>query len=164
MAPAHAGSFSSCPVHLILASASPRRADLLRAAGIEVDIRPADVDESILAGETPARYACRVALAKARAINGRTPGRPVLAADTIVVIDDHILGKPSDGDDAKRMLRMLSGRAHTVITAVTLISRVSAGGGGSEDTRLERTTVEFAAMSEAEIDWYVGSGEPMDKA
>ena len=164
MAPAHAGSFSSCPVRLILASASPRRADLLRAAGIEVDIRPAEVDESILAAETPAGYACRVALAKARVISGRMPGRPVLAADTIVVIDDHILGKPSDADDAKRMLRVLSGRAHTVITAVTLLSQVSAGGGGSEDTRIERTTVEFAAMSEPEIEWYVATGEPMDKA
>ena len=139
---------------IVLASASPRRAELLKAAGIAFDILPAHVDESVHPGEAPEAYARRVSRAKASAVLQRSPGRPVLAADTVVVIDGHILGKPADPEDARRMLRLLSGKTHEVLTAVTL----------DEETRVERTTVEFAPLSSAEIDAYVASGEPMDKA
>ena len=150
-------------VRLILASASPRRAELLRAAGIEVDVRPADVDESVSSGEAPEPYASRVAFAKARAISQQVPDRFVLGADTVVVVDDHILGKPTDSADARQMLRLLSGRRHVVITAVALIR--SAGLPGEiVDRGIERTTVEFAALSNDEIDWYAATSEPMDKA
>jgi septum formation protein len=148
---------------LILASASPRRAELLRAAGIEVDVRPADVDESVEAGEGAEQYASRVALAKARAISQHVPDRCVLGADTVVVVDDRILGKPTDSADARQMLRMLSGRTHIVITAVVLI-RGAGLAGEIVDARIERTAVEFAPMSNEEIEWYAATGEPMDKA
>ena len=105
---------------IILASASPRRAELLRAAGIEFDAMPANADETVHPGETPEAYVQRVAEAKATAVRHRANGRPVLAADTVVVVDEVILGKPVDREDAKRMLRMLSGRAHDVLTAVLL--------------------------------------------
>jgi nucleoside triphosphate pyrophosphatase len=148
---------------LILASVSPRRADLLRAAGIPAEIRPANVDESIRPGETPEGYACRVARDKALAISAHAPGRAVLAADTVVVVDGLILGKPADHEDARRMLRLLSGRRHAVITAVALVG--SAGAPDvSVDTRFETTTVEFAALSDAEIEWYIATREPLDKA
>jgi septum formation protein len=150
-------------VRLILASASPRRAELLRAAGIEVDVRPADVDESVHPDETPEPYVSRVALAKARAISELVPGQFVLGADTVVVVDDRILGKPTDSADARQMLRMLSGRRHVVITAVVLI-RGAGLAGEILDSRIERTTVEFAALSSEEIDWYAATSEPMDKA
>src|SRR5690349_1612656 len=103
---------------LVLASASPRRADLLRAAVIDFDVIPADVDESLHRYETPDAYVRRIAEAKARAVIGRAGDRIVLAADTTVVIDDTVLAKPSDDDDARRMLRTLSGRRHQVLTAV----------------------------------------------
>ena len=147
---------------LILASASPRRADLLRSAGIDVEVRPADVDESLRPGETPTEYVCRVALEKARAVSDRLPGQAVLGADTVVVVDGEILGKPRDGSDARRMLRLLSGRDHRVITGVTLLG--SGGARADVDTRTEATTVEFAALSDAEIEWYVATGEPTGKA
>src|SRR5471032_3196664 len=103
-------------MQLVLASASPRRAELLRAAGIEFDVMPANADETVHPGETPDAYVRRVAEAKARAVLPRANGRPVLAADTVVIVDGAILGKPDDRDDAKRMLRLLSGRAHEVMT------------------------------------------------
>jgi septum formation protein len=144
---------------LILASASPRRAELLTAAGIPFDVRPANVDERIHDGEDAGSYACRVAAEKARAVHAVSDGRPVLAADTVVVVDGQTLGKPADTDDAKRMLRMLSGRAHEVVTAVVL----------AKDpvpllTGTEVTTVEFTLLSKSEIEWYVATGEPSDKA
>jgi septum formation protein len=145
---------------LLLASASPRRAELLRAAGIAFDIEPAHVDERVHDGETPDAYVCRVAEDKARAIRRQHPDRLVLAADTTVVVDHHILGKPDDEHDARRMLRLLSGRAHEVITGVTL----AGPGDNGLETRVASTTVEFMPLSAAEIDWYVASGEPMDKA
>jgi septum formation protein len=141
-------------VRLILASRSPRRAELLTAAGYEFDVIPADVDESVHAGENPEAYARRVAEAKARAVLARSHGRPVLAADTVVVVDGLILGKPGDSEDARRMLRLLAARQHEVLTAVTLDDR----------TMVERTMVEFARVTDEEITWYVASGEPMDKA
>jgi septum formation protein len=149
-------------VQLVLASASPRRADLLRAAGIDFDVRPAGVDESIRAGEAPEHYACRVAFAKARAVSERIPGHLVLGADTIVVVDGQILGKPSNANDAGRMLRILSGRSHQVMTAVALLGATSSG--SVDETCIETTTVEFAPLSDGQIAWYVASGEPLDKA
>ena len=147
-------------VRLILASASPRRADLLREAGIDVEIQPANVDEDVAPHELPEAYVRRVAEAKARAISGREPGRLVLAADTAVVVDGEILGKPTGSEDAARMLRLLSGRTHQVVSGVCLLKdheRVV-------ETVVEVSTVEFAALSAAQIAWYVGSGESMDKA
>lgn len=152
-------SHSDLAGRILLASASPRRAELLRAAGIVFDIQPADVDESVVPGESPPEYVARVALSKACAIARVAAGRIVLAADTAVVIDDHILGKPTDGRDAERMLRLLSGRAHYVLTGVCVVHPEEAA-----DTRIESTLVEFAPLTAAEIDWYVASGEPMDKA
>jgi septum formation protein len=143
---------------LLLASASPRRAELLRAAGLRFDVQPANADESLHEGETPESYVRRVAEAKARAVLPSAGDRLVLAADTTVVIDSHILAKPRDDADAARMLRMLAGRRHEVMTGVTLArpDRVF--------TQVERTRVEFSALSEEEIAWYVASGEPADKA
>jgi septum formation protein len=147
-------------VRLILASASPRRADLLREAGIEVDIQPADVDENLLPGEPPEVYVRRVADAKARAVSERAPGRYVLAADTAVVVEEQILGKPVDAEDAARMLRLLSGRSHTVVTGVSLMK----DGQPTVDSEVAVTVVEFATLTPAQIRWYVASGESMDKA
>ena len=149
-------------MRLVLASASPRRLDLLRAAGIDVDVHPADVDESIREAESPREYVCRVALEKATAVRERMPDRLVLGADTTVVVDDQILGKPVDSDDARRMLALLSGRSHEVMTGVALLGRN--GGGAIADTAVVSTTVEFASLSVAEIDWYVTSNEPVGKA
>jgi septum formation protein len=146
-------------VRLILASASPRRAELLTAAAIAFEVRPADVDERVHEREAPDTYVRRVAAAKADAIGRQFPDAIVLAADTTVVVGTQILAKPEDAADAARMLRLLSGRAHVVMTGVTV-----AGAGRVADTRLDRTTVEFAPLTPAEIDWYVASGEPMDKA
>jgi septum formation protein len=147
-------------VLLILASASPRRADLLREAGIDVEIQPANVDEDVEPGEPPETYVRRVAEAKGRAISERTPGRYVLAADTAVVIDGEILGKPASPEDATRMLRMLSGRSHQVVSGVCLMK----DGHPVVETEVAVTVVEFAGLSPAEIAWYVGSGESTDKA
>ena len=114
----------------------------------------ADIDERVLAGESPEAYVRRLAEEKAKAVAPRAGGRPVLAADTVVVIDGAILGKPADAADARRMLQLLSGRSHAVLTAVCLNSV----------SRVEITAVEFDRLSPDEIDWYVASGEPMDKA
>ena len=144
---------------IILASASPRRAELLRAAGIDFDVRPADVDEAIRPGEAAADYVSRLAEAKARAVHEHDGHQTVLAADTAVVVDGRILGKPIDEADAKRMLRLIGGRTHEVLTAVSIFHP-----GQIVDTRVDATTVEFAELSESDIEWYVFSGEPMDKA
>jgi septum formation protein len=144
---------------IILASASPRRAELLRAAGIDFDVQSASVDETTVAGESPGDYVSRLAEAKARIVHEHDGNRTVLAADTAVVVDGHILGKPLDEADAGRMLRMLSGRTHEVLTAVSVFHP-----GQIVDTRVDATTVGFARLSEVDIDWYVSSGEPMDKA
>lgn len=143
---------------ILLASASPRRADLLRAAGYEFEVDPAHVDESVRAGENPEAYVRRVAEAKARAVHARAGTRVVLGADTTVVVDGEILGKPAGPDDAARMLRLLSGRWHQVVTGVAIAA------GPRLATQVEVTGVELVRLSEADIAWYVGSGEPFDKA
>ena len=148
---------------LILASASPRRAELLTAAGIPFEVRPAHIDEALLPGEDARSYAGRLALEKARAIAPHADGCPVLAADTVVVIDGQVLGKPVNADDAKRMLRLLSGRTHEVLTAVAVMN-ARPGQEVTIDARIESTAVEFGPLGTDEIDWYVASGEPSDKA
>jgi septum formation protein len=143
---------------IVLASASPRRAELLRAAGIEFEVVPAHIDESAHPHEDADAYVRRIADAKARAVSARVADRIVLAADTTVVIDGMMLAKPEDDADARRMLRMLSGRTHEVLTAVSIYR------GHQMITEVERSNVELAPLSEFEIDWYIGTGEPRDKA
>ena len=147
-------------MRLILASASPRRADLLREAGIDSEVQPADVNEDVEPGEAAEEYVRRVAEAKGRTISQASPGRHVLAADTAVVVEGQILGKPSSPEESARMLGMLSGRTHLVISGVSLMK----DGRPLVDTEVEVTVVEFADLSPAEIAWYVSSGESMDKA
>lgn len=142
---------------LVLASRSPRRAELLSSSGIEFQIRVADVDESVIAGEAPLEYVTRLAREKAAAVPA-SPEEIILGADTTVVVDGQILGKPEDAADAVRMLRALSGREHEVITGVCVRR------GNDVRVGAATTTVWFSVMSEAEIAWYVASGEPMDKA
>jgi septum formation protein len=147
---------------VVLASASPRRAELLCAAGIEFEVIVADVDERVRPGESPDAYVARLAVDKARAVAAKAEGRPVLAADTSVVVDGDILGKPLDAMDATRMLRRLSGREHQVLTGVCLTgaTRMAA----LDQVCVETTMVAFAPLTDDEIAWYVASGEPMDKA
>ena len=141
---------------VILASLSPRRRDLLRAAGIPFEVCPTEVDETtdLPAKEAVAALARRKALASAR----EHPGRTILAADTLVTLDGESLGKPADADEARRMLRTLSGRAHEVVTGVC------ARKDGREVWGTRTTRVVFRDLSGEEIDRYVASGEPMDKA
>jgi nucleoside triphosphate pyrophosphatase len=153
---------------LLLASRSPRRAELLRAAGFDFDVCAADVDESVHPDESPAEYVRRLASAKsAEAAAHRSAPRgcgspaseiAILAADTSVIVDDAILGKPVDDDDASTMLRRLSGRSHQVMTGLSIRR------GERELQHVEMTAVYFAALSEEEIAWYVRSGEGRDKA
>ena len=148
-------------MRIVLASASPRRAELLRAAGIEFDVLPAHIDETPLAGESADAYVRRIAEEKARVVASRATNRITLAADTTVVIDDQMLAKPEDDEDAKRMLRMLSGRTHEVFTAVAVCRGAAPI---APLVEVERTQVEFTPLTEFEIDWYVATGEPRDKA
>jgi septum formation protein len=145
-------------VRLVLASASPRRRELLDAAGIAFDVDTANVDETRVAGEAPDAYVERLARLKARTVAVRHPSRAVLGADTAVVIGDDVLGKPADAADAAAMLRRLSGRAHEVLTGIALVWQ------GRTHARVDRTVVYMSDLSDAEVAWYVASGEPMDKA
>ncbi len=143
----------------ILASASPRRRELLERIGLHFTIEAADTDETLVPGLSPAEQVMRLSRNKACAIAARHPEDPViLSADTVVVLEDTILGKPADADDARRMLHALSGRTHHVLTGVTVLQ------GSHCQTRCEVTEVHFAALSDAEIDAYVATGEPLDKA
>jgi septum formation protein len=174
---------------LVLASASPRRQELLRNAGISFTVQPADIDETPLAGEPPRECAERLAREKALAVGRVRPQDLVLGADTIVVVDEAILGKPVDADDAIRMLRLLSGRVHRVITGVCLVRALAGGhlpvaseavpgaaqsrqssyetlrtGNRRLGTASETTLVTMSELSDDEIRDYVATGEPMDKA
>jgi septum formation protein len=145
---------------LILASASPRRRELLGRFGIEFDIVPSGVPEVPHPGEDPALFACRAAIEKAMDVAGKRPGRWVLGADTVVVIDGRILGKPSDAAEARSMLRCLSGRVHHVLTGVVLI-----GPDGTVVADLvAESSVEFRELADEEIATYAATGEPLDKA
>lgn len=141
---------------LILASASPRRAELLRAAGIEFSVRVADLDETQLPGENPPDYVLRLSREKAQAV--AQPGDLVLGADTTVVVGDEIAGKPVDAADARRMLQLLSGAWHEVLTGVSLVKDAQVL------SELALTRVKFGPLSDAEIDWYIATHEPFDKA
>ena len=149
---------------LVLASQSPRRRELLEHLGIAFEVRPAHADEAALPGEGARDYVLRVAREKARvaaeAREGAVPGEIVLAADTAVVLRGEVLGKPAGADDARRMLRALSGTVHEVLTAVC----VRRSGSPTELDAVVSTEVAFARLSPAEIDWYVATGEPLDKA
>jgi septum formation protein len=154
---------------LILASTSPRRQQLLREAGIAIEVRPSHIHEEHQPGESPVDYVSRLAKEKAetvaRELQSQSQPEPkhglvfVLGADTTVIVDDAILEKPRDAADARRMLRLLSGRAHAVTTAVS-VARPRDG----TITRTATTQVFFKKISEQEIDDYVAGGEPMDKA
>lgn len=145
---------------LVLASGSPRRAEILRAVGWPFETEAGGVDETQRAGEPPVEYVERLAREKAGAVARARLFGLVLGADTVVVVDGEVLGKPRDDGDARRMLRLLRGRWHDVLTGVALVR--------AEDARTvcshERTRVRFAEMTDAEVDWYVSTGEPADKA
>jgi len=141
-----------------LASASPRRSQLLRQIGVAHDIRPVNLDESRRSGESPRDYVLRLALEKASAGAAMGGGLPVLAADTTVAIGEEIFGKPRDGNDGVRMLAALSGRSHGVLTAVALANA------GRLETAISETRVTFRALTAAECRNYWASGEPVDKA
>jgi septum formation protein len=142
----------------VLASGSPRRRELLAGLGLPFTVRAAGVDESPLAGEAPAACVRRLALAKATAL--AEDGELVLGADTVVVLDGEMLGKPRDPADARRMLAAIAGREHTVLTGVALHEAA----GGRREASVEASRVRMARMTPEEIAWYVASGEPLDKA
>lgn len=151
------------PRSLVLASASPRRSELLRRLGVRVEVRPADVDESPRTGESPAGLVVRLAEAKVRAV--ATPAdEVVVGADTVVVVDDAIFAKPVDRDDAARMLWELSGRTHEVVTGVAVWRGRGDDGAGEMASDVVRSSVTFVELTEADVAWYLSTGEPFDKA
>lgn len=145
---------------IILASASPRRAEILRTIGWPLETLPVHIDESRLPGEDPATYVQRLAREKSEAAAAQAPEMIVVGADTTVAIDDHILEKPLDASDAARMLGLLNDRWHRVLTGVAVVNPAIA----EVKVAYEETEVKFAPMSDDEIQWYVSTGEPMDKA
>jgi septum formation protein len=145
-------------LRVVLASSSPRRRQLLDLVGIAHEVKPSDIDEAMRSGELPEQYAERLAREKVGLIAAEIPDALVVGADTIVVIDGIVLGKPRDVGDAERMLRMLSGRSHTVMTAV------AATLGGEVASGVEIVDVTFLPIDDDEIRRYVATGEPMDKA
>lgn len=144
---------------LILASGSPRRKELLTAAGWSFEAITAGVDESVKPGEDPVTYVQRLALSKAKAVATKLDHGLVLGADTTVVVDNQILGQPVDDRDAKRMLQLLNKKWHAVLTGVAVV-RV----GGESRVDYETTRVRFAEMSDRELDWYISTGEARGKA
>jgi septum formation protein len=151
---------------LVLASASPRRSELLRSVGLQFDIVPADIDESALPGETPSDYVARLSNEKARVVAKQVDGGAiVIAADTTVDVDGLILEKPMDDADARRMLRLLSGRSHLVHTGVTTLSfGVGSGRTGVPVAIVVETAVRFVELTDRAIDWYLSTGEHLGKA
>jgi len=145
-------------IRVVLASASPRRRDLLALIGIPHDVVPADIDETYLGSETPEEHAIRLARAKAGKVAAGAGGALVIGADTIVVIDGEVLGKPRSEQDAARMLAQLSGRTHKVMTAVAVAYD------GRVASSLEEVDVTFREINSAGIESYIATGEPMDKA
>ena len=143
---------------LVLASGSPRRRELLAGLGLRPLVRPADIDEQPLEAEPPADYVLRLARTKATTL--AHPGELVLAADTTVALGNEILGKPEDAADAGRMLRQLAGREHEVLTGVAVFDPAA----DRLVAEVDIARVRFAAMTDAEVAWYVATGEPLDKA
>ena len=150
---------SACPA-LILASASPRRRELLATLDLPFSVMPAHVDERHRTAEPPASYVARLAREKAGQLGEQYPSAWVLGADTVVVLDPCILGKPADADEARAMLRRLSGRQHTVMTGVAVVHR----GRGMTQCDVVSTRVCFHTLQDADIDAYIATGEPFDKA
>ncbi len=144
---------------LILASSSPRRKELLDAVGWPYEAIVAGIDESLRPNEAPAVYVQRLARSKAEAVAERVQSGLILGADTTVVINDEILGQPLDDEDARRMLKLLNGKWHEVLTGVAVVRA-----GGETRVDYESTRVRFAEMAEREIDWYVSTGEARGKA
>jgi septum formation protein len=151
---------SPMTLKIILASNSPRRKELLTQIGLTFAVAPADVDESVLTGEAPEACASRLALDKARVAAKRAGEGIVIAADTIVVVDGAVLGKPTDAADARRMLARLSGKEHAVVTGLAVLDATT----GRSNVRTSMTKVVFRDLSQREIDAYVATGEPLDKA
>ena len=152
---------------LILASGSPRRREILTDLGYSFDVKTADFDESQVSLEKPSEGVQALALGKATAAAEATSvDAPTvfLGSDTVVALNDAVMGKPADEEDAKAMLRSLSGKTHVVYTCVALVEKNERGEIVSNETFVEATEVTFFELSEEEIDWYVGTGEPMDKA
>jgi nucleoside triphosphate pyrophosphatase len=149
---------TSLPARVILASQSPRRRELLALVGIPHDVRPANLDENVLPGEEPSAHAERLARAKAEAIAAGERDAVVIGADTIVVLDGDILGKPRDKAEAVAMLRRLSGCTHTVITAVAVAHK------GRTVSGVESVEVTFRPLNDMQIEAYIATGEPRDKA
>jgi len=153
---------------LVLASASPRRAELLGSVGVEFEVMPADIDESVRQGEVPSAYVARLSREKSAAIVERVGGEAiVIAADTTVDVDGQIFEKPVDATDARRMLELLSGRTHLVHTGVTvawLPSTTNPGSTTAFETLVVETAVQFVDLTPQLVDWYVGTGEPFGKA
>ena len=145
-------------LRVILASQSPRRRELLNLVGIAHEVQPADIDETYLTGERPREHAERLARGKTEVIVEREPDAVVIGSDTIVVVDGDVLGKPADDSDAARMLARLAGRSHTVITAVAVAWR------GETRSAVEEVGVTFHPLTSKEIDAYIATREPMDKA
>jgi len=145
------------PVQLILASSSPRRRQLLELLGLKFEVRSANIDESIQGGETPSAYVERVAMLKAVRVATQMPQALILGADTAVVVDGRILRKPQSPADARRMLTLLSGRSHAVLSGIALA-------GTHQSSRIVESQIDFRVLSRGEIDWYIRTGEPMDKA
>ncbi len=158
MSPADSVFPATTPVRVVLASQSPRRRDLLTLIGIPHEVRPADVDETVLPGELPPPHCERLARAKAAALASTETDALVIGSDTIVVIDGDILGKPGSIDEARAMLARLGGRTHTVLTAVAVSFR------GRTVSGVESVAVTFRALDADQIAAYVATGEPMDKA
>ncbi len=147
-------------VRFILASSSPRRRELLTAIGLQFDVIPSDILERRGEAETPEEYVARLSREKARAVAEKNPARWVIAADTTVVLGDQILEKPADAGDAKRMLAAIAGDTHTVYTGVTL-KRLEPH---YIDTHVAASEVRMLPLTSRDIDWYVATGEPLDKA
>jgi septum formation protein len=145
---------------IVLASASPRRSELMALAGISCKVAPADICEDALPGEKPAEHVLRLSREKAQTAAAKVSGRFFIGADTVVILDGRIMGKPADEDDAFAMLSALSGRTHEVITGFTLLDRDS----GVCLSRSVQTEVTFKALAEKEIRDYIATGCPMDKA
>lgn len=146
------------PLRVVLASQSPRRRELLSLIGVPHTVRPADIDESVHPNESPVPHAERLARSKASVVAESEPDALVIGSDTIVVIDEQILGKPRDRDHAMEMLRTLSGRTHTVVTAVAVAH------GSRLVSAVEQVVVTFRPLTDDAISDYIGTGEPMDKA
>ena len=147
-------------MRFILASQSPRRRELLASIGLEFEVMPSEIPEVHQPGESPEEYVARLSRDKAAAIAAKHEDAWIIAADTTVLLGDELLEKPADGDDARRMLSTISGRTHIVYTGVTLQNAAR----GWHDTRVAETEVRMLPLDERDIDWYVATGEPLDKA